>query len=61
MMTKRETKKILLWGDSGMTMNTKGELIRTMRIRTVYYLWAIPVWKTTRYVDGTKDELEKQK
>ncbi len=61
MISKRETKNILLWGDSGMTMNTDGKLIFAMEIRTVYYLWKFRIWNTIRYVFGTEEELEKKK
>ena len=53
-------KKVFLWGDGTMTMNTQGELIFTMEIKTLYYIWNVPIWKTTKYRYGTKPELQKE-
>ncbi len=61
MIHRRETKNILLWGDSGMTMNTAGELIFSMEVRIVYYFWKLPVWRTIKYLFGTEKELENEK
>jgi len=60
-MTSKTSMNIMLWGESGMTMNTDGELIHTMKVKTVYYIWKIPIWKTTKYIDGTHDELKERK
>ena len=43
-MKTKVSKKILLWGE-------KGERIFTMEIKTLYYVWKIPIWKTVKYVD----------
>ena len=50
-MKTKISKKILIWGDGAFTMNTKGERIFTMEIKTLYCIWKIPIWKTVKYVD----------
>ena len=55
------SKKILLWDDGAMSINTDGELIFTLEIKTLYCLWGIPIWKTRKYVDGTEKELLNKK
>jgi len=60
-MTSKTTRSIMLWGESGMTVNTDGELIHTMKVATVYYLWRLPVWKSNDYINGTHDELKERK
>ena len=60
-MKTKIIKRILLLGDGAMAMNTSGELIFTMEIKTSYYIWKIPIWKTLKYVDGTEQELEAKK
>lgn len=60
-MIKKVTKNILLWGDGAMTMNTQGELIFTMEIKTLYYIWRIPVWRKIKHIDGTEEELLNKK
>lgn len=59
-MKTKITKKILLWGDGAMTMNTNGELTFTMKIQTTYYVWGILVWRKVKFVDGTEEELARQ-
>jgi len=60
-MTSKTTRSIMLWGESGMTVNTDGELMHTMKVATVYYLWGVPVWKSNDYINGTHDELKERK
>ncbi len=56
-MEIKTTKRILPQRDSVRTMNTNGELIYTMKVKTLYYIWKIPIWKTIKYIDGTHQEL----
>ena len=56
-LRKIKTKKILLRSDGSMTMNTLGELIFTMEIKTWYCFWRVPVWRTIHYIDAPEKQL----
>lgn len=60
-MTKSVKMNIMLWGESGMTINTDGNFVHTMKVKTIYRIWGIPVWISTKYIDGTHDELKERK
>ena len=54
-MKVKITKRILL-SENTATMNTNGELVFTIEIKKIYYIWKIPLWITTKYIDGTQKQ-----